>query len=87
VKDDVRVDKTLAANEIIDSVAEKECCRIGNGKTPAKWVRAERHCWRCGETGHNSRTCKVEMADTDGSVASQQQGSTLQAALNRDGLA
>ena len=38
-----------------------------------KRVRAERHCSRCDETGHNSRTCKVEIEDVDGNDASEEQ--------------
>jgi hypothetical protein len=30
-------------------------------------VRAERRCGRCSKTGHNSRTCKVEIEDADDS--------------------
>ena len=42
------------------------------GETPAKRVRAERHCGRCGEVGHNSRTCKVEIEDVDNSEESEE---------------
>ena len=67
----VRVQETLTVGEIADLVAEKESGGRGSGETPAKRVRAERHCGRCGEIGHNSRTCKVEIEDADDSDASE----------------
>jgi len=67
----VRVEETLTTGAIADLVAEKEGGGRGSWKTPAKRVRAERHCGRCGETGHNSRTCKVEIEDVDDSDASK----------------
>ena len=52
-------------------IAEKEGGSREEGETPAKSVRAERHCGRCGEVGHNSRTCKVEIEDADNSEESK----------------
>jgi hypothetical protein len=61
----------LTVGEVADLVAEKETRGRDKGETPAKRVRAGRHCWRCGEIGHNSRTCKVEIEDADDSDASE----------------
>jgi hypothetical protein len=38
---------------------------------PVKRVRKERHCGRCGKTGHNARTCAAEIVDLDKSDASK----------------
>ena len=46
-------------------------CR-NNGEKPAKRVRVARHCGRCGKKGHNSRTCIVEIKDTDNSDTSKE---------------
>jgi hypothetical protein len=35
-------------------------------------VRAKRHYSCCGEVGHNSRTCKVEIEDIDNSEESEE---------------
>ena len=43
-----------------------------DGEKPAKRVRAERHCGRCGEKGHNSRTCTVEIEDVFNSDVSKE---------------
>jgi hypothetical protein len=63
----IRVEETLTVGEVSDLIAEKEGGSRGDGETPAKRVRAERRCGRCSETGHNSRTCKVEIEDADDS--------------------
>jgi hypothetical protein len=65
----IQAEETLTVGEIADLVAEKEGGGRGSGETPAKRVRAERHCGRCGEIGHNSRTCKVEIEVADDSDA------------------
>jgi hypothetical protein len=78
----VRVQETLTVSEIADLVAEKESGGRSSGETPAKRMRAEQHCRRCGETRHNSRTCKVELEDADDSDASEQYNCVLQAAAN-----
>ena len=66
----VQVEETLTVGEVSDLIAEKEGGSRRNGETPAKRVRAERRCGRCSETGHNSRTCKVEIEDADNSDSS-----------------
>ena len=66
----VRAEETLTVGEVSDLIAEREGSSRKDGDTPAKRVRAERHCGRCGEVGHNSRTCKVEIEDADDSEES-----------------
>jgi hypothetical protein len=67
----VRVEETLIVGEVLDLIAEREGSSRKDGETPAKRVRAERYCGRCGEIGHNSRTCKVEIEDVDNSEESE----------------
>jgi hypothetical protein len=67
----IQAEETLTVGEVTDLIAEKEGGRCEDGETPVKRVRAERHCGRCGEIGHNSRTCKVEIEDADSSDASE----------------
>ena len=52
-------------------MAVREGSYRDNGEIPAKRVRAVRHCGRCGEKGHNSRTCTVEIEDADNSDTSE----------------
>jgi hypothetical protein len=67
----VRVEETLTVGEVSDLIAEREGSSREDSETPAKRVRAKRHCGRCGEPGHNSRTCKVEIEDVDNSDESE----------------
>jgi hypothetical protein len=67
----IRAEETLTVGEVSDLIAAKEGGSREEGETPAKRVRAERRCGRCSEIGHNSRTCKVEILDTDNSDASE----------------
>jgi hypothetical protein len=67
----IRAEETLTVSEVTDLIAEREGGSREEGKTPAKMVRVERHCGRCSETGHNSRTCKVEIEDVEDSDASE----------------
>ena len=67
----IQAEETLTVSEIANLVAKKEGSGRSSSKMPAKRVRAEQHCRRCGETGHNSRTCKVEIEDADNSDASK----------------
>ena len=67
----VRAEETLTVGEVLDLIAEREGGRREEGKEPAKRVRAGRRCGRCGEIGHNSRTCKVEIEDANNSDASE----------------
>jgi len=67
----VRAEETLTVSEVSDLIAKREGSSRKDGETPAKRVRAERRCGRCSEVGHNSRTCKVEIADADNSDESE----------------
>jgi hypothetical protein len=67
----VRVEETLTVGEVSDLItATVVDCRDDSDK-PSKRVRTERHCGTCGETRHNSRTCKVEIEDVDESEESE----------------
>lgn len=67
----VQVEETLAVGGVADLVAAKESGSHEDGETPTKRVRVERHCGRCGETGHNSRTYNVKIEDIEDSNASE----------------
>jgi hypothetical protein len=67
----IQVEETLIVSKVSDLIAEREGYSHDNSKTPAKRVRAERHCSHCGEIGHNSRTYKVEIEDADNSEESK----------------
>jgi hypothetical protein len=68
----IRAEETLTVSEVSDLIAEPAGSRHDNSKTPAKRVRAERRCRRCGETRHNSRTYKVEIEDAEDSDKSEE---------------
>jgi len=65
-------EETLTVSKVLDLIAKREGSSRKDGETPAKRVRAERHCGRCGEVGHNSRSCKVDIEDTDDSEESEE---------------
>jgi hypothetical protein len=67
----VRVEETLIVSKVSDLIAEREGDSCKEGETPAKRVRAKRRYSHCGEVGHNSRTCKVEIEDVDDSEESE----------------
>jgi hypothetical protein len=67
----IRVEETLTVSKVSDLIAKREGYSRDDGETPAKRVRAERHCSRCSEIGHNSRTYKVEIEDADNSEESE----------------
>jgi hypothetical protein len=67
----IQAEETLTVSKVTNLITKKEGSRCEDSKTPIKRVRAERHCSRCGETRHNSRTCKVEIEDADSSNASK----------------
>ncbi|KAI1665351.1 DDE superfamily endonuclease [Pyrenophora tritici-repentis] len=68
----VRTEEVLTVSEVSDLIAEREGGGCEEGEEPAKRVRVGRRCGRCGEIGHNSRTCKAEIEDADNSDASEQ---------------
>ncbi|KAH5464313.1 hypothetical protein HBI65_251110 [Parastagonospora nodorum] len=68
----VRAEETLTVGEVSDLIAATAENRRDDGNRPSKRVRAERRCGTCGETGHNARTCKVEIEDAEDSDASDE---------------
>jgi hypothetical protein len=67
----VQVEETLTVSKVLDLIAKREGSSYKDSVTPAKRVRAKRHCGRCSEVRHNSRTCKVEIEDADNSEESK----------------
>jgi hypothetical protein len=67
----IQAEETLIVGKVTNLITKKEGSRCKDSETPVKRVRAERHYGRCGETRHNSRTCKVEIEDADSSNASK----------------
>jgi hypothetical protein len=67
----VQVEETLTVSEVLDLIAKREGSSCKDSETPAKRVRAKRHCGRCSEPRHNSCTCKVEIEDVDNSNKSE----------------
>jgi hypothetical protein len=68
----IQVEETLIISKVSDLITEREGSSYKDSETPAKRVRAKRHYSCCGEVGHNSRTCKVEIEDTDDSEESEE---------------
>jgi hypothetical protein len=68
----IRAEETLTVGEVLNLVAATASNSRDDSDRPSKRVRAERHCGRCSETGHNSRTCKVEIEDVEDSDESKE---------------
>ncbi len=64
-------EETLTVGDVQDLIAEKDSSGKEAAEQPAKRVRKERHCGRCGKTGHNARTCTAEIIESDESDASE----------------
>jgi hypothetical protein len=62
----------LIVSKVSNLIAKREGSSYKEGETPAKRVRAKRHCGRCGEVRHNSYTCKVEIKDINNSKESKE---------------
>jgi hypothetical protein len=67
----VQVEETLTVSKVLDLITKRESSSYKDSQTPAKRVRAKRHCGCCSEVRHNSCTCKVEIEDTDNSEESE----------------
>ena len=66
----VRTEETLTVGEVQGVLAEQADSSCGGGESASKRVRGERRCGRCNQTGHNVRTCAVEIdsaSDSDDS--------------------
>ena len=61
----------LPSSLFASTIAEREGGGQEGGREPVKRVRTQRHCGRCGETGHNARTCAVEIEDPSDSYESE----------------
>ncbi len=65
----VKAEGTLIAKEGLQLATLKEFGARSDGKRAKKRVRADggkptqRRCGRCGETGHNARTCENEVEE------------------------
>lgn len=57
----VRTEETLTVGEVQEVLAEQAGSSRGDGDSASKRVRGERRCGRCKQTGHNARTCAVEI--------------------------
>jgi hypothetical protein len=67
----VRVEETLTVSKVSDLIAKKAGSSRNNSGELSKRVRLSRRCGTCGETGHNSCTCKVEIEDVEDSDRSE----------------
>jgi hypothetical protein len=67
----IRTAETLTVGEIADLIAKKDSGGQEEGGEPAKKARRQRRCGRCSETGHNARTCAVEIIDISNSDKSE----------------
>ncbi len=67
----IQTEETLTVGDVQDLITEKDSGGKEAARQPAKRVRKERHCGRCGKTGHNARTCAAEIVDLDESNASE----------------
>jgi hypothetical protein len=67
----IQTAKTLTVGEIANLMAKKEVSGQKEGGESSKRVRTQRRCGRCGETGHNARTCAVEIVDPSDSGDSE----------------
>jgi NADH pyrophosphatase NudC (nudix superfamily) len=67
----IQTEETLIVGDVQDLIAKKDSSSNKAAKQPAKKVRKERHCGRCGKTGHNARTCAAEIVDLDKSENSE----------------
>ena len=57
----VRTEETLTVGEVQEVLAKQAGSSRGDGESASKRVRGERRCGRCKQTGHNARTCVVEI--------------------------
>ena len=67
----IQAEETLTVSGVCDLLTAREGSSSKDSERPAKRVRAERHCSRCGKIRHNFCTCKVEIEDVDNSDTSK----------------
>jgi hypothetical protein len=63
----IRTDETLTVGEMRELLAERAGSSYGDRESASKKVRKERQCGRCKGTGHNARTCAVEISSASNS--------------------
>ena len=68
----VQTEETLTVGEVSNFIAEREGSSRNDGDTAAKRVRVGRRCGRCGEVGHNTRTCTADIEQSDDSNSSEE---------------
>jgi hypothetical protein len=59
----IRAEETLTVGEVVDSFTLEMSGGQEESNRHRKRARAERHCGRCSGTGHNARTCRVNIQD------------------------
>jgi hypothetical protein len=67
----IQTAETLTVGEMADLIAEKDGGRQEEGRESSKRVRTQRRCGCCRDTGHNTCTCAVEIADASDSGESK----------------
>jgi hypothetical protein len=67
----IRAAESLKIGKVANLMAKMEGGRQEGGREPVRKVRARRRCGRCGETGHNVRTCAVKILDVSDSDESE----------------
>ncbi|EMD59974.1 hypothetical protein COCSADRAFT_100458, partial [Bipolaris sorokiniana ND90Pr] len=65
------IEETLTISKVQEVLAKQAGSSRSNRESALKRVRGERQCRRCKETGHNARTCKVEIDSTSNSDRSK----------------
>jgi len=68
----IRTEETLTVGEVQEVLAEQAGSSCGDGESASKRVRGERRCGRCKQTGHNARTCVVEIDSASDSDRSEE---------------
>jgi hypothetical protein len=66
----VQTEETLTVSKVSDLIAAIVQDGRYDGAGLSKRVRVGRRCSTCGETGHNARTCTVEIEDANNSDSS-----------------
>ena len=67
----IQTEELLTVGEVQDLIASEPGGGQEECERPAKRAGAKRRCGRCSKTGHNARTCTVEILDADDSAESE----------------
>jgi hypothetical protein len=68
----IQTEESLTVDGVRDIIAEPARSEREGSEIPAKRVRSVRRCGRCKGTGHNTRTCIVEIELDSDSEASEE---------------